>query len=89
MADQALKTRIKEVMVDGLMLDLEVDEIGDNDPLFGPDGVGLDSVDALQLSVEIGKHFDLKIEDAEKAKEILTSVESIATAVEAKRAGGS
>ena len=88
MADQALKTRIKEVMVEALMLDLEVDEIGDNDPLFGPDGVGLDSVDALQLSVEIGKHFDLKIEDAEKAKEILTSVETIATAVEAKRAGG-
>ena len=46
--------------------------------------LGLDSVDALQLVVAIEKHFGLKVGDAEKAKEILQSVETIARAIEAE-----
>lgn len=83
MSDGAeLRQKIKEVMVEELMLDFEPGEIGDDTPIFGAEGLGLDSVDALQLVVAIEKHFGLKVGDAEKAKEVLQSVETIAKAIE-------
>jgi len=78
-----LRQRIKEVMTSNLMLEVTADEIGDDSPLFGPGGIGLDSVDALQLVVAIEKNFGLKITDQSKAKEILQSVNTIASAIEA------
>jgi acyl carrier protein len=78
-----LRAQIKEVMASELMLEVSVDEIGDDSPLFGPTGIGLDSVDALQLVVAIEKHFKLKISDQDKAREILANVDSIAKAIEA------
>lgn len=78
-----LRQRIKEVMASELMLEVSADEIGDAAPLFGPEGIGLDSVDALQLVVAIEKHFKLKIGDQAQAREILQSVDSIAQAIEA------
>ena len=65
-------------MVDELMLDVGADEIIDDQPLFGPEGLGLDSVDALQLVVALEKHFGLKLSDAEAARGVLTSVDRIA-----------
>lgn len=78
-----LRQRIKEVMVEELMLDFEASEIGDGTAIFGAGGLGLDSVDALQLVVAVEKHFGLKIADAEKAKGVLQSVETIAKEIEA------
>lgn len=77
-----LRLRIKEVMASELMLEVGVGEIEDNAPLFGPNGIGLDSVDALQLVVAIEKHFKLKIGDQARAREVLQSVETIAKAIE-------
>ncbi len=82
-AGAELRQQIKEMMVEELMLDFEAAEIGDETPIFGAGGLGLDSVDALQLVVAIEKKFGLKIADAEKAKGVLQSVETIATEVEA------
>ncbi len=84
--DAPLKTRIKEAMIEELMLQETPDEIADDAPLFGPEGVGLDSVDALQLVVALEKNFGLKIADAEAAKGVLESVNTIAAAIEAKPA---
>ncbi|MEZ5300371.1 MAG: phosphopantetheine-binding protein [Verrucomicrobiales bacterium] len=81
-----LKTQIKEAIVEELMLQEEPGEIADDAPLFSPDGLGLDSVDALQLVVAIEKRFGLKVGDAEAAKKVLQSVNTIAEAVEANRA---
>jgi acyl carrier protein len=81
---EELRRKIKEVMVDELMLDFDAAEIADETAIFGAGGLGLDSVDALQLVVAIEKHFGLKIADAEKAKGVLQSVETIARAIEAK-----
>ena len=80
-----LKRRIKEIMVENLMLQVTADDITDDKPLFGPEGLGLDSVDALQLVVALDKNFGLKIPDPAAAKEILVSVNSIAAAVQAKQ----
>lgn len=75
-----LKQRIKTILVEELMLQEEPEEISDETPLFG-EGLGLDSVDALQLVVALEKNFGLKVGDAEKAKVILHNVTSIADAI--------
>jgi acyl carrier protein len=79
----ALKQRIKSMMVENLMLQVTADEIGDEQPLFGPGSLGLDSVDALQLVVALDKNFGLKIPDPAAAKEVLQSVNSIMSAIRA------
>ena len=81
--DNELKQRIKQIMVENLMLQVTPDEIANDKPLFGPEGLGLDSVDALQLVVALDKNFGLKIPDPAAAKQVLQSVDTIAAAVSA------
>lgn len=76
-----LKQRIKTMMVENLMLQLSAPEIGDDQPLFGPGSLGLDSVDALQLVVALDKNFGLKVPDPAAAKEILQSVNTMVAAI--------
>ena len=80
----ALRERIKNLMVENLMLQITAAEIKDDQPLFGPGSLGLDSVDALQLVVALDKHFGLKIPDPAAAKEVLQSVGTIVAAVQKK-----
>jgi acyl carrier protein len=80
----ALKERIKSLLVDNLMLQVTAAEIKDDQPLFGPGSLGLDSVDALQLVVALDKTFGLKIPDPGAAKEILRNVDTITAAVAQK-----
>lgn len=82
MQGEELRQKIKEVMVEELMLDYQPEEIGGDTPIFGAQGLGLDSVDALQLVVALEKHFGLKIGDSTAAKGILESVETIAAEIE-------
>jgi len=77
----ALKQSIKAMMVENLMLQVTADEIQDDQPLFGPGSLGLDSVDALQLVVGLDKNFGLRIADPPTAKVVLQSVNTIADAV--------
>lgn len=85
MQGEELRQRIKEVMVEELMLEQDPSEIGNTTPVFGANGLGLDSVDALQLVVGLDKHFGLKIADSGAAKGILESVETIAAEIEKSR----
>jgi acyl carrier protein len=78
----ALKRKIKELMVENLMLQTTTSEIGDELPLFGPGSLGLDSVDALQLVVALDKNFGLKIRDPQAAREILHNVNTITQAIQ-------
>jgi acyl carrier protein len=82
----ALRTQIKQMMVENLMLQITADDIPDDRPLFGPDSLGLDSVDALQLVVMLDKGFGVKIPDPAAAREVLASVNSMAAAVQKKAA---
>ena len=77
-----LKGRIKRMLVENLMLQITAEEIGDDQPLFGPGGLGLDSVDALQLVVALEKSFGVKIPSPEQASKVLRTVNSIVDAVE-------
>jgi acyl carrier protein len=77
-----LRQRIKQIMVENLMLQYGPDQIQDDQPLFGPNSLGLDSVDALQLVVALDKNFGLKVADQAAAKEILQSVNTITAAIQ-------
>lgn len=82
MQGDELRQKIKEMMVEELMLEQSPSEITDTIPIFGGGGLGLDSVDALQLVVGLEKHFGLKIGNSDAAKGILESVETIAREIE-------
>jgi len=82
MQGEELKQKIKEVMVEDLMLEQDTGDISDTIAIFGAGGLGLDSVDALQLAVSLEKHFGLKISNPDAAKDVLKNVESIAKEIE-------
>jgi acyl carrier protein len=82
-----LKTQIKSLLVESLMLQITTDQIGDDQPLFGPGSLGLDSVDALQLVVVLEKNFGLKIPDPARARKVMETVNSMAAAIESHQAG--
>jgi len=67
-------TDLKEKIIDGLGLeDIGIDEIEDDMALFGDDGLGLDSVDAIELTLIIEKEFGVKIKDMGESENIFTS----------------
>ena len=81
----ALHDEIRALLVETLMLSIPVSELGEERPLFGPGGLGLDSVDALQIVVALDKHYGLKITDTEVAQRTLKNVATIAEAVRGSR----
>ena len=65
----------KEVLIKGLKLeDIDVEDIADDDALFGDEGLGLDSVDSIELVLIIEKEFGVKIQNPEQYNEIFSSV---------------
>ncbi len=81
----ALKLELKERIITALNLeDISIEDIQDNDPLFG-DGLGLDSIDALELIVLLDKEYGIKLADPKLGKDIFQSVETMAQYVAANR----
>jgi acyl carrier protein len=76
-----IKQDIRRLMIENLMLPVGPEEIQDDQPLFGPGSLGLDSVDALQMVVALDKTYGLKIPDPEAARVILQSVNTMTAAV--------
>jgi acyl carrier protein len=85
MPEENLRDSIKEMMVENLMLKVSKDEIGDDLPLFGPEGLGLDSIDALELVVSLEKRFGVSVPNSETARQALATVNSIHDYVVANR----
>src|SRR5687768_6611555 len=81
-----LRLEIKELIVASLRLTMSPAEIDDDVPLFG-EGLGLDSVDALELVLELERHFSVAISDEEVGNRVLRSVSSIAEFIEGSRNG--
>jgi len=70
---EELIQKLKAQIIEQLNIeDIEIDEIDENEPLFG-DGLGLDSIDALELIVLMEKEYGIKIQDPSKGKEIFYS----------------
>ncbi|MBQ8019266.1 MAG: acyl carrier protein [Paludibacteraceae bacterium] len=76
---ETLISNLKEQLCEALSLeDIKPEEIGTDDPLFGDEGIGLDSIDALEIILLIEKKYGIKITDPKKVKEAFTSVRTIA-----------
>lgn len=75
---EALKQELKEKIVKTLNLeDINPADVNDNDALFG-DGLGLDSIDALELIVMLDKDYGIKLSDPKEGKAIFQSIETMA-----------
>lgn len=80
-----LHTKLKDMIVRVLMLEgVAPGDIGDDDRLFGG-GLGLDSVDALELAIHIEEELGVKMPDDDRAREAFASVAAIARYVESHR----
>ena len=83
----SLKAEIKAAIVRSLRLPITADEIGDSTPLFGT-GLGLDSIDVLELVLEIERSFGVAIADEQTGMKVLVSVDAIADFITRERAKG-
>jgi acyl carrier protein len=82
---EALKLELKEKIIDVLNLeDISVADVNDNDALFG-EGLGLDSIDALELIVLLDKDYGIKLVDPKEGKAIFQSIETMASYIAANR----
>jgi len=80
-----LKTTLKQQIIDSLNLQgMKPEDIDDNAPLFG-EGLGLDSIDSLELMVLLERNYGIKIEDAREGRKILTSVQTMSDYIQQNR----
>ncbi|TRZ53820.1 acyl carrier protein [bacterium] len=81
------KEKLKKMLVEELNIeDLDPNSIVDDAPLFG-DGLGLDSLDAVELVVLIQKNFGIEIKDIEEARAAFESVNSLVAFIEKRLQG--
>jgi len=78
---ETLRQQVRETLVSELMLKTRPEEIRTDAPLFGPNGIGLDSIDALQLVVALEKKFGLRIKDSAAGQKVLQSVDTIVESI--------
>ena len=82
MTDETLRAEIKQAIIRSLRLPITAAEIGDDVPLFG-EGLGLDSIDVLELVLELERAFGASITDEKTGTEVLRNVNTIAEFVRA------
>ncbi|UII28855.1 phosphopantetheine-binding protein [Fulvivirga maritima] len=79
---EQLKENLKVAIIEALNLeDVSTEEIDNDAPLFGA-GLGLDSIDALELIVLLEKEYGVKVENPEEGKDIFQSINTIAAFIE-------
>jgi acyl carrier protein len=81
----ALRTEVKELLATGLRLELAAADIPDDSPIFG-DGLGLDSIDALELVVLVEEKFHVSIPDEEVGRQAFASVSALVQFILSERA---
>nr|WP_203544826.1 phosphopantetheine-binding protein [Desulfovibrio sp. JC010] len=81
-----LHTKLKELLIEELnLVDVSVDEIEDDAPLFG-EGLGLDSLDAVEIVVLVQKNFNVEIKNMEEGKAAFQSVNSLVDFIKERQA---
>jgi len=77
------REELKKQLIEELNLEeLTIVDIADDDKLFGDDGLGLDSIDALELIVLLEKYYGIKVTDPKEAKEVFESISTMASYIE-------
>ncbi|MFH1175787.1 MAG: phosphopantetheine-binding protein [Acidobacteriota bacterium] len=77
MSQTPLHLKVKQLIIEKLQLEgMAPEDIGDAAPLFG-DGLGLDSIDALELVIGIEKAFGVRIQDEEVGAKAFASVDAL------------
>ncbi len=77
--NNTLKNELKQLILDSCDRDEEVEEIKDNDPLFGSGTIlELDSMDALQISMALNNKYGIKTTDSKKLRKIMISINTLA-----------
>lgn len=80
---EKLKQELKELIITECERDCSVNEISDDEALFGPNSkLNLDSIDALQISMALNKKYGVKITDSKKIRSVMTSVAILAQYVD-------
>jgi acyl carrier protein len=82
--DELVEKLKGEIIVQLNLSDLKPEDIDANQPLFG-EGLGLDSIDALELIVLLEKNYGIKIQDPKDAKSVFTSVNTMASFIKANQ----
>ena len=83
---EELINKIKAEIIEVLNLeDISPEDIEADSPLFGEGGLGLDSIDALELIVLLEKNYDIKIENPQDGKQIFFSIQSMADFITEKQ----
>lgn len=80
-----LNAKIKELLIKGLRLDLRPEDIDEALPIFGEEGLGLDSIDALEMVVLVEDEFGVSIPDEEVGKQAFASVNVLSEYILAER----
>ena len=70
---------VRKLLVDNCVLRISPEEIKTETRLFGPDSLGLDSIDALQLALGVEKSYGIAVTDPTLAREAFHSVETLQT----------
>lgn len=82
---EALMGEVSELIVEALNLDVRADEVGFDDPLYG-DGLGLDSIDMLEISLVISKRYGVQLRsDNEDNEKIYVSLRALCTYIARQR----
>jgi acyl carrier protein len=84
MTKSDISRRAKELLIEGLRLEMTPEEIVDSEPIFG-EGLGLDSIDALEFVVLIEERFGVAIPDETAAKQAFASIDALTEFIHASR----
>tara|TARA_B110000967_G_scaffold188567_1_gene211469 strand:- start:592 stop:858 length:267 start_codon:yes stop_codon:yes gene_type:complete len=84
-----LEVELKQLLIDALDLeDMTVDDIETDEPLFG-EGLGLDSIDALEIGLELQRHYDVELDpEDEGTREHFLSIASLARLIVSQQKSG-
>jgi acyl carrier protein len=85
METAALKLQLKKQIVEFLnLLSVKPEDIKDDEPLFG-EGLGLDSIDSIELIVLLGREYGINIQDPKEGRKVLVDINTMVAYIEKNR----